>query len=44
VQNKLVKLVTSEINFKDEQESDNKKLSEQQLLFLEVHLQIDSLH
>lgn len=38
VQNKLVKLVTSEINFKDEQESDNKKLSEQQLLFLEIHL------
>lgn len=44
VQNKLVQLVTSEINFTDQQESDHKKLSEQQILFLEIHLQINSLH
>jgi hypothetical protein len=43
IQNQLVKEVTSEIDFKDTQESDSKKLAEQQLLFLEVHLQIDSL-
>jgi len=43
VQNKLVKLVTSGIDYSDESTSENKRLTAQQLLFLEIHLQIDAL-
>jgi hypothetical protein len=37
VQNKLIKLVTSGIDFKDES-ADERRLTEQQLLFLELHM------
>lgn len=45
VQNKLLKKVTSGIDYKDETASggNGNRLSDQQLLFLELHLKIDSL-
>ena len=47
VENKLVKLATSQIDFKDQSQGDgddgSKKLTSAQLLFLEIHLQVDEL-
>ena len=42
VQNKLLKLIIEEVNFKD-QVSDNKYFTDQQLIFLELHLKIEEL-
>lgn len=44
IQIKLLKLATSEVNYEDQTDTESKKFSDQQLLFLELHLQIDQLH
>lgn len=46
VENQLVKLATSQIDFKDQSQGDDgegKKLTNAQLLFLEIHLKVDEL-
>jgi hypothetical protein len=46
VENQLVKLATSQIDFKDQSHGDDgeaKKLTNAQLLFLEIHLKVDEL-